>query len=257
MLEAEGEEGAFWLETVAAGPPSARTEAAAHILRHFGRAEPEIAWRCWMQGNRRDLETGAICLQRLAQPHWRAWPMIGELKAIAKVARETLDRTARAEEIATAVNRVLYHAKGFRAVAPVPSRPGPLLLGEVLASRRADPLAMGLVYILVAGRAGLSLDPIYLRGRLRLVSLRGTRPFLVDPANQGALTEWEGLQRSCSIDAFQVLQRHDWCPGETILRAISMRLVRRYLGRGDGEKAARFQTVASEFERALAFQRTE
>lgn len=246
FIESNRDAAIGWLGVVAGKGDAGTASIAADFLLKAGLAEPEIEWQRWLQGDRSDLESGILCLQRMAQPQWRAEPLRAELRSYAGRVRALVSHPCSGMKRAQAVNRVLFGMIGFRVTGVSPSRPGPLLIGEVLASRRADPVGISLLYLLVARRAGLELLPIFLGGRLQLVCLRQGEPFLIDPADRGAIKDWQAMQSLCSIDALQVLQRPDWCPADALLRSLCLRLTRRYISRGDLGLADRFRAIADE-----------
>ena len=68
-------------------------------------------------------------------------------------------------EYCTIINRVLFHEQGFRGAGKKFENPDNSIVHKVLKSKQGLPITLSLIYILVARRVGLDLEPIGLPGR--------------------------------------------------------------------------------------------
>ena len=72
------------------------------------------------------------------------------------------------------------------ATAPYYTDPQNSLIDQVLGRRQGIPISLSIVYLLVASRVGLELEPVGLPGHFLVGCYRDRPPFFIDPFEQGA-----------------------------------------------------------------------
>ena len=148
---------------------------------------------------------------------------------------------------------VLFHEWGFRGNVEHYTDPRNSLLDEVLTRRTGIPISLSIVYLLVAGRLGLELEPVALPGHFVVGCYGDGLPFFVDPFDQGLFRNAEevfALLRSQQI----VPQASDLAPSpvrEVLCRSCRV-LVSHYTTAGDPTRAQLFAGFIEEFEMAYA-----
>jgi hypothetical protein len=84
------------------------------------------------------------------------------------------------------LNRVLFHEHGFRGNVEHYTDPLNSFLPVVLERHKGIPISLCLVYLLVAQRLGLDLEPVGLPGHFLVGCYHEDTPFFIDPFEQGA-----------------------------------------------------------------------
>jgi len=147
------------------------------------------------------------------------------------------------------LNRVLFQEYGLRGNVEHYADPRNSFLDEVLARRTGIPLSLCTVYLLVAQRIGLSLEPVGLPGHFLLGCYVAGAPFFIDAFDQGAFRTGEEI--FAALRASHIAPRvTDLAP--TPVREVLCRscrnLVNHYAATGDAEHARLFAEFVEEFE---------
>lgn len=158
---------------------------ARAFLEHLHYDNPSEEFRTFIASLRYELETGALLLARTVRPNLDAAACCTELDRIAARCRELIVEPASAREQCRSINRVLFHECGFRGNTERYNDPDNSFLDQVLARRRGLPISLSIVYLLVARRLGLELEPIGLPGHFMVASFVDDTPFFIDPFDGG------------------------------------------------------------------------
>ncbi len=133
-----------------------------------------------------ELETGALLLSRTVFPNIDAGACCEQLDALAARCRELFAEPLSIREKCRVLNRVLFHEHGFRGNIEHYTDPLNSYLDQVLARRKGTPLSLSIVYLLVAQRLGLDLEPVGLPGHFMVGCYLEDAPLFIDPFEQGA-----------------------------------------------------------------------
>jgi regulator of sirC expression with transglutaminase-like and TPR domain len=127
-----------------------------------------------------------------------------------------------------ALSFVLGERHGFGGAREEYDHPDHSMLDLVLERRRGLPIALSVVYVETARRAGIGLDGVGLSGHYVVGQFRpGSAPVLLDPFGGGA-----------PLDAPNPAEVRPWAPHETALRMLN-NLVGSYTRRNDLGRAIR------------------
>src|SRR5690606_32768499 len=147
------------------------------------------------------------------------------------------------------INRVLFHDFDFRGNVENYTDPDNSFLDQVLERRRGLPLSLSILYLLVAERLGITLEPIGLPGHFMVGCFVDNAPFFIDPFDGGMFRSPEEI--------FLFLRSHDISPtladlAPTPVREVLCRccrnLANHYESNGDAGHAALFDSFVAEFE---------
>ncbi len=154
---------------------------AAAMLRELGDSDHAGAFMRYIHAGAFDLEEGCLLLEKVLHPAVTPGDFSQPLEAMTARAKELLDTGASVREACRVLNRVIFHEWGFRGDQGIFLNPAGSLIGRVLATRRGIPISLCIIYLLVARRCGVRLDPIGLPGRFMLGHHTGARDgFFVD-----------------------------------------------------------------------------
>ncbi|MEX0678127.1 MAG: transglutaminase-like domain-containing protein [Pirellulales bacterium] len=120
-----------------------------------------------------------------------------EIDRLGVACRDLCDGCAsgRVPERLAAVSRLLYDVEGFHGNREAYYEPQNSYLNEVLARRMGIPISLGILYMAVAGRAGLKMFGVNTPGHFVVGCCSGGEPVFVDPFHGGDVLDQHACQR--------------------------------------------------------------
>jgi regulator of sirC expression with transglutaminase-like and TPR domain len=147
------------------------------------------------------------------------------------------------------INRVLFHEKGYHGNVDHYTDPDNSFLDQVLERRKGLPISLSVLYLLVAQRLGLDLEPIGLPGHFMVGCFTDNYPFFIDAFDGGVLRTPEEIfvfLRSSDISP----QLSDLAP--TPIREVLCRSCRNLANHdesnGDLQRSVLFDSFVIDFE---------
>ncbi len=240
-----------FLQGIARGRNRLLAGHAAWFLHELKCSDPVADFRTFIRSLNYELETGAWLLGRTLSPQLDIGACCTLLDEIAGRCRALMVEPASAREQCRVLNRVLFHEYGFRSGAGDGADPRLNLLDEVLFRRQGLPVTLGMVYVLVGQRVGLTLEPVALPGHFVVGCFLEDPPFFIDAAEQGVFrTRGELFQRlrrrNCEPKASDLAPT----PVREVLCLCCRGLARSYAAAGEHALARLFEAFADEFEAA-------
>lgn len=188
-----GKPGEQFLRELSRGSNRIVAKHAAWYLSELQFADPIAEFRTFINRQNYDLETGAILLCRTVYPNIDVLALCGELDQIANRCRELMNGPLTVREKCRVINRVLFHELGFRGNIDDYSDPENSFLNRVLSRRKGLPISLSILYILVAGRCGVHLDPVGVPGHFVIGCFSESKAFFVDAFDRGRFLTTEDL----------------------------------------------------------------
>ncbi|HAD20679.1 MAG TPA: hypothetical protein DCF87_01040, partial [Opitutae bacterium] len=140
--------------------------------KHANAIQEQLGWTDgreiflqFIQSQRYELESGWFLLDKTVFPTMDASVVSLTLDSLADRARELMVPPLEVKHQCAIINRVLFHENSFRGAGKNFENPNNSFIHKVLESRTGAPITLSLIYILVARRLGLELEPIGLPGR--------------------------------------------------------------------------------------------
>jgi regulator of sirC expression with transglutaminase-like and TPR domain len=246
-----GPEAAPFLQSVARGSDRVLARHAAWFLDELKFADPVAEFRGFIRSLHYELETGALLLARIVSPRLDVGACCSALDDIATRCRELIVEPSTSREKCRIVNRVLFHEWGFHANVEHYDDPLNSFLDQVLARRTGIPVSLSIVYVLVAGRLGLDLEPIGLPGHFMVGCFNDELPFFIDPFDRGRFRNpeeiFDALRASHVVPKLSDLAP---TPVREVLCRCCRNLVNHYTAADDAERAKLFASFVEEFEAA-------
>jgi len=162
--------------------------------------------------------------------------------------RELIDPPATPREQCLVLNRVLFQEYGLRGNVEHYADPRNSFLDEVLARRIGIPLSLCTVYLLVAQRIGLSLEPVGLPGHFLLGCYVEARRFLSMPSIRAPSAPARRFSPRSAPATSRPRDRPRATPVREVLCRSCRNLVNHYAATGDAEHARLFAEFVEEFE---------
>lgn len=237
------------LQAAARGSNRVLARHAAWFLEELKFSDPVAEFRGFIRSLNYELETGSLLLARTVSPRLDVGECCGALDAIAARCRELIVEPSSAREKCRILNRVLFHEWEFRGNVEHYTDPLNSFIDQVLARRTGIPISLSIVYVLVAGRLGLELDPISLPGHFVVGCFTDDFPFFIDPFDRGLFRDADEILDSMRANN-HVPKITDLAP--TPVREVLCRncrnLVNHYHAAGDPDRAKLFAGFVEEFE---------
>jgi regulator of sirC expression with transglutaminase-like and TPR domain len=238
-----------FLESVARGSNRVLARHAAWFLDELKFSDPVTEFRGFIRSLNYELETGAMLLARTASPRLNAGDCCKQLDKIATRCRELIVEPSSTREKCRVINRVLFHEWGFHGNVENYTDPRNSFIDQVLERRTGIPLSLSIVYLLVAERLGVELEPVGLPGHFIVGCFSDDLPFFIDAFDRGVFRDAEEI--------FDLLRANNITPKPTDLAPTPIRevlcrscrnLVNHYTAAGEPERARLFSRFVEEFE---------
>lgn len=238
-----------FLQDIARSSNRVLARHAIWFLDELKFADPITEFRGFIRSLNYELETGALLLARTVSPQLDVGACCSALDQIATRCRELIVEPASAREKCRIMNRVLFHEWGFRGNVEQFTDPRNSFLDQVIERRTGIPLSLSVVYLLVADRLGLELEPVGLPGYFVVGCYADASPFFIDPFERGIFRDGDEIMAQLRSNKI-VPKLTDLAP--TTVREVLCRscrnLASHYNARGDADRALLFAGFVEEFE---------
>ncbi len=239
-----------FLKEILDGKDPLLAKHAQEISKVLGWADVVGDFMKFIRSQRYELETGWFLLDRTVYPNFQAFASTLLMDKLADRVRELLTPPLSPRQMCSIINRVLFHEYGFRGSGKDFENPENSFLHRVLDRRQGLPITLSVLYLLVARRVGLELEPIGLPGRFMVGCFAEDRPFYLDSWSGGRIFELEQmedfLEHSSVEDSGSALL--PVTVGETLCRGCR-NLVHHFLLAKEPAKSKLFSGFVKEFER--------
>jgi regulator of sirC expression with transglutaminase-like and TPR domain len=248
-FSALGPAAAPFLHDIALGAHADLARHAAWFIDELQLSDPVAEFRSFIRSLNYELESGSLLLARTINPHLNIGHCCSALDDIAARARELIAEPASAREKCRILNRVLFHEWGFRGNVEHYTDPRNSFLDQVLARRTGLPISLSIVYLIVADRLEIELEPVGIPGHFLVGCYSDDQPFFIDPFERGVFRDPD--------EVFDLLRKNHLAPhfsdlAPTPVREVLCRacrnLVNHYTASGDPVRAKLFASFVEEFE---------
>lgn len=222
---------------------------ALQFLNELNLCDPSAEFREFIKSLNYELESGALMLARTVRPELDTGLVCEELDRIAQRCRDLIIEPSSTRTKCRVINRILYHEMGFHGNAENYTDPDNSFIDQVIARRCGIPISLCTLYLLIAQRLGLELEPIGLPGHFMIGCFAEERPFFIDAFDGGVFRTPEEI--------FVFLRSNDLTPeisnlAPTPIREVLCRscrnLANHFESRGDQDRARMFDEFVSEFD---------
>ena len=244
-----GGESLNFLQGLARHPNRHLAGHASWYLRELKFADPVSEFRDFIRSLNYELETGAILLSRTVNADLDVGACCLQLDAFAARCRELIAAPATTRDKCHVLNRVLFHEHGLRGNTGDYTDPLNSHLDQVLTRRKGIPISLSIVYLLVAERLGMHLEPVGLPGHFMVGCYDEALPFFIDPFNGGSiLSASEVLVLLKATNGSASITDLAPTPVREVLCRCCRNLVNHYTAANHPEEASLFAGFVAEFE---------
>jgi regulator of sirC expression with transglutaminase-like and TPR domain len=244
-----GSDGVAILQKAAREMPAESRTHAEKLLAAMVPPDPGQLLSNFIKEFQYDLETGFFLINKVISPDLEIGQVRRNLDFLADRCRELGVLPAPAREQCNLINRVIFHEFGFRGALEDYENPLNSCIDAVLQRRRGLPLTLSVIYILVAQRLGLDLEPIGLPGHFMVGCFHGDRPFYVDPFERGRFRELSDIRNMLERQKVAPELHHVVpIPVSEVLCRACRNLVQHFDNRKEPKWADKFRVFVREFE---------
>lgn len=238
-----------FLRHVASRPDRAQAAHANWFLRELDFADPVAEFRGFIRSLNYELETGSLLLSRTVHPDIDIAASCALLDEMAARCRELIAEPATLREKCRILSRVLSHEYGLHGDTEHYANPLNSYLDQVLIRRKGIPITLSIVYLLVAERLGLPLEPVALPGHFIVGCYAEDLPFYLDPFNAGRfISAAEAVAQLRQLSANPTIADLAPTPVREVLCRCCRNLVNHYTVANDPARARLFAEFVAEFE---------
>lgn len=224
---------------------------ARRVLAELRFSDPVAEFRGFIHSLSYELETGALLLARTSLPDVDAGVVASELDRLAARCRELIAEPATPRERCRVINRVLFHEAGFRGNTENYEDPLNSFLPAVLERRTGLPITLAMVYLLVAQRIGVELEPVALPGHFLVGCFTEGTPFFIDAFERGAFRTQGELMLYLRARGFDPAPADlSPTPVREVLARCCRNLAAHYTASGNMHRARMFEVFLGEFDAA-------
>ncbi len=248
-FRALGPEGVIWLREA-----EHLDELASHarkILQEIQGDDPAAAFIDFIRSFQYELETGCLMLDRTWYPELDTGQCGLFLDEVADRVRELICEPATVFDKCRTLNRVLFHEYGFRGDNEDFYHPDNSFLSRVIERRRGLPISLSIIYLLVAYRCDIKLEPVGFPGRFMVGCYTEGDPFFIDVFEGGVFRTVEDLETMIHEYRmeFDPLTLTPATVGDVLMRCCR-NLVNQFTRARDPESARLYADFVHEFENA-------
>lgn len=217
---------------------------ARRFLADLCTSDPITEFRSFIRSQNYELETGVIMLSRTVYPELDVSQVCRQIDAIAHRCRELMVEPLPVLEKCRIINRVLFHEYGFRGNVDNYTDPENSFLNRVLERRKGLPITLSVLYLLVADRCGLRLEPVGVPGHFVVGCFTDGPAFFIDAFDRGRFLSAAELIRYLSG---QVIQPDISCLVPSTVREVLCRCCRNLAGHFNDTNNVPFARLFSSF----------
>ncbi len=239
------------LTSLAQNPKSPLASIAQGYLDELELSDPAEDFRALIRARTYELETGALFLARVVEPDLKHAQINDVLDRWAERCTDLITEPSSAREKCRIINRVLFHEEQLRGNQDAYMDPDNSFLHRVLERRMGIPISLSTLYLLVAQRIGLDLEPVALPGHFVVGCYLDDTPFFIDAFEGGMLRSAEDIIARLRRERVD-LSLADLVPATTaeVLCRMCRNLVVHFAHAGDRERSVLFAGFVAAFEQA-------
>lgn len=240
---------AAFLQELAGGTDLHLARHATRYLEELKFTDPVGEFRLFIRSLNYELESGALLLARTVSPQLDIGACCSALDEIAARCRELIVEPSTTREKCRVLNRVLFHEWSFHGNVEHYTDPLNSLLDQVLERRSGIPISLSIIYLLVAERLELELEPVGVPGHFLVGCYTEGEPFFIDPFDGGLFRDADEV-----FDMLRLRQIEPKIsdlaptPVREVLSRACRNLAHHYAAAGDEPHARLFASFVDEFD---------
>ena len=243
--------GIVLLREIAKDQHSELAACAQAFLQELSDADPVKAFYNFIHSYSYELETGSLMLSKTLGAKVDVGACCSFLDEVADRCKELFIEGSSPMEYCRVLNRVLFHEYGFVGDVEHMDNPANTFIHSVIKRRRGVPISLCIIYLLVAYRCNIALEPVALPWRFLLGCYLGREPFFIDVFERGAFRSFAGVELLSAANGVDFHPSH-LAPISVadVLKNCCRNLAQQYTERKQKDNAQVFSGFLHEFDKA-------
>ena len=189
-----GEDAIVFLQSIISRRISGLSDCAEEYLDALSEANPVRAFIDFIRSYNYELETGSLMLSKTLGEHFDVGACCLFLDEMAQRCKQLIIPESSLYKKCMVLNRVFFHEYGFVGDVEDFYNPRNTFIHSVIERRRGIPISLCILYLLVAGRSGVELEPVGLPGRFMVGCYLEGEPFFIDVYEHGMIRTVESVE---------------------------------------------------------------
>lgn len=222
---------------------------ALAVLEVLDKDSPEKMFSRFIKSLNYELETGYFLLSRIEEPELKVTDFMQRLDAIALRCQTLFTSPLSPRDRCRIINRVIFHEYGFTGNRSDYDNPQNTFIHSLFETRKGLPISLSILYLMVARRLELELEPVGIPGRFMVGCFLEKEPFFIDVYENGIFRSLEDLLYYLEANQIEAdLGHFGPCPVGEVLCRCCRNLVNQYRLLFEDDKSELYQTFVDEFE---------
>tara|TARA_B100001123_G_scaffold448868_1_gene611763 strand:- start:1866 stop:2732 length:867 start_codon:yes stop_codon:yes gene_type:complete len=244
-----GSEGRNFLNELSKGSNLNLRRHALGILEILDWDSPTQMFTRFIKSLNYELESGYFLLSRVNNPDIKVTDYMQKLDDIAFRCQTLFISPLSPRDWCRILNRVIFHEYGFTGNKSDFDNPRNTFIHSLFETRKGIPISLSILYIMVAQRLELELEPVGIPGRFMVGCFLEKEPFFIDVFENGIFRSLEDLLYYLEINQLDTdLDHFGPCPIGEVLSRCCRNLAHQYQLVFEDEIAAVYQSFVTAFE---------
>ena len=219
------------------------------ILDILDKDAPAQMFKRFIKSLHYELESGYFLLSRIDDPNLKITDFMQKLDDIALRCQTLFTSPLSPRDRCRILNRVIFHEYGFTGNKSDFDNPDNTFIHTLFETRKGIPISLSILYIMVAQRLELELEPVGIPGRFMVGCFLEAEPFFIDVFENGIFRSLEDLLYYLEVNHLDAdLGHFGPCPIGEVLCRCCRNLVKQYRLMFEDETAADYHQFVKAFE---------
>ena len=248
-LIAHGSGGRAFLNELCKGNDLEIRRHALAVLNILDKDSPEKMFSRFIKSMNYELESGYFLLSRIDNPELNVTDFMEKMDEMALRCQTLFTSPLSPRDRCRILNRVLFHEYGFTGNRSDFDNPENTFLHTLFETRKGLPISLSIVYLMVARRLELELEPVGIPGRFMVGCYLEEEPFFIDVYENGVFRSLEDVLQFLDNNELEAdLGHFGPCPVGEVLCRCCRNLGKQYRLLFEDDKADLYQSFVKEFE---------
>lgn len=222
---------------------------ALSILEILDKDAPQKMFSRFIKSLNYELESGYFLLSRIDDPDLKVNGFMEKMDNIALRCQTLFTSPLSPRDRCRILNRVIFHEYGFTGNRSDFNNPNNTFIHTLFETRKGLPISLSILYLMVARRLELKLEPVGIPGRFMVGCFLEEEPFFIDVYENGIFRSLEDMLQFLDTNEIEAdLGHFGPSPVGEVLCRCCRNLAHQYRLLFDDEKADLYKSYVNEFE---------
>ncbi|MCZ6671630.1 MAG: transglutaminase-like domain-containing protein [Verrucomicrobia bacterium] len=243
-----GSAGRNFLNDLCKGSNLENRRYALSIIEILDKDSPVQMFKRFINSLNYELESGYFLLSRVEEPELKIADYMQKLDDMALRCQTLFTAPLSPRDRCRILNRVIFHEYGFTGNRSDYNNPQNTFIHSLFETRKGLPISLSILYLMVARRLELDLEPVGIPGQFMVGCFLEKEPFFIDVYENGVFRGLEDLLYYLEANQLEAdLGHFGPCPVGEVLCRCCRNLAQQYHLLFEDDKAELYQSFVNEF----------